>query len=208
MCRSLSSARHFEGLQCLHLQVLNMDLSFTLKVSYILNCLTLGDEGDKILQNTGNYSPNDADDLNPQHKICMTENSQYKSRPYKLCKELFSRYVPCTFLSTFKLQQNSCCLDRSTTYHTTQLLPAISKHVTIAKQTQFPISCSRSQRKMDGWQQTVVGEASAHHRTLQTQLLGSKEEDSTNVKSSSFFMQWQLVINFIRLQVNVLPFTF
>ena len=113
MCRSVSSARHFEGLQCLHLQVLYMDLSSTLKVSYILNCLTLGDEGDKILQNTGNYSPNDADDLNPQHKICMTENSQHKSRPYKLCKELFSRYVPCTFLSTFKLQQNSCCLDRS-----------------------------------------------------------------------------------------------
>jgi hypothetical protein len=89
------------------------------------------------------------------------KKKKYKGRPYELCKELFFKYVPCAFLSSFKLQQNSCCLDRSTTYHTTQLLPAISKHVTIAQQTtQFPIRCAWSQRRMDGRQQIVVPETS------------------------------------------------
>jgi hypothetical protein len=39
------------------------------------------------------------------------------------------------------------------TQHTTECLPAISTHVTIAQQiTQFPIQCYLSQRQMDGWQ--------------------------------------------------------
>ena len=40
-----------------------------LKVSFFLDSLTLKEERETILQNTGNYSSNYADDLN-QHKIC------------------------------------------------------------------------------------------------------------------------------------------
>ena len=48
---------HFEGLLCLHLQVSNMDLSSTCKVSFFLDCLTLEDESDTILQNTRTTHP-------------------------------------------------------------------------------------------------------------------------------------------------------
>jgi hypothetical protein len=51
-----------------------MDLSSTLKDSFSLNWFTLEDEDDTIIQNAGNCSPSDLDELDPQHNICKTEN--------------------------------------------------------------------------------------------------------------------------------------
>jgi uncharacterized protein YjcR len=66
-------------------------------------------------------------------------------------------------LSSFEQQQIHAAYKQAQTYHTTQLLPAISKHVTIAqKTTQFSIRRSQSQRQMDGWQRTVVALIPVH----------------------------------------------
>ena len=71
--RLMRGSWHFEGLLCLHLQVSNMDLSSTCKLSSFLDCLTLQDKWHNPAKHW-DHSPNDMDDLNPQHKICMNGN--------------------------------------------------------------------------------------------------------------------------------------
>ena len=131
------------------------------------------------------------------HKIYLNNNLPYSSRPYECSKKLLFKYI---FNPLTHNKINAAYIEAQT-HHTTQRLPAISKCVTIAQQTtQFPSQCCWSKRQMDGWQWTPAARLGMYNPVLR-----SKKKDSSNVNSSTSFMQWLLFIIFISQQVNALP---
>jgi len=216
--RLMRGSWHFEGLLCFHLQVSNMDVSTACKVSFFLDCLTLEDESYTILQNTVTthsmtwswilstrfvwmemcntrltlillmwnmgWTPNNANKWQMGFNLAFKVSSNMNS-----ARLWFSGMC---HVSSFCLSGNNkihAAYTKAQTHHTTQRLPAISKRVTIARQTtRFPIQCCWSERQMDGWQWTAVETAACN--TLQSSRLRSKKKESSNVNSSTPFLQW------------------
>ena len=110
--RLMRGSWHFEGLLCFHLQVSNMDLSTTCKISFFLDCLTLEDEHDTILQNTGTTHPMTWMTWILSTRFVWTEICNTRLSNMNSARHWFS--VSRKFLLSCEQQQNSCCLNRST----------------------------------------------------------------------------------------------